>query len=971
MPTYPNLTGELMRRMKDKYGEVHWWDFNDMATYGSQSVVSGHLNSTYYRQITIDHTKCGSSDLYNFPLLISLNDDTLSMISYGGHVYRNDGYDILFYNSDGVSLLNWEIESYNPILGNLIAWVSIPVISSSIDTIIYISYGSNIVSSYMGGDYGRVWSNDSNYVSVYHLGDGNTISTLDSTVNENTLSINSASASTGKIGGSVDTENGFMYTSSAVNLPSGSSERTISCWFKFISSSVSQEIFAIGDGISVGDRFGIWYGGYGTPNFIGIENNTDNVYINWTPDSNWHNISISLGTGSTLGDCKIYFDGLTQSISGFPIGLINTSGSNISIGTIAGHSGLGTFSGYVDEARISSIERSSDWIYTEFNNQNIPGNIATVSNQFYSVSTEIINEFSREITIDYTQTGLSTLSDFPVLVSIEDITLSNVSFGGNVYRMDGNDIRFYNSDSTTLLNWEIELYNPSIGKLVAWVLIPSIVYSIPSPTITTFYVKYGRPDITSFNGGPTGSVWSGNYQGVWHFGDGTSFNGLDSTTWSNTFINYNAEYVTGKIGGSVLTAGDSSSYVAINPAPSNFPVGSSVRTLSFWFKMNADMMGQIVSYGGVHSELGDRFGFFYNQGLYGGNTIGFESDEAAYIDWVYDTNWHHVSITYAGGTINPDIDFYFDGVLQTVTYFAGDGIILSYLDEFSIGRIPTYTASDFTSVYLDELRVSNIIDTSDWITTEYNNQNNPGNIGSPGFLIYGTESNSVSNPYSTFEYVGGYTSSNYISRYDDTGLSISSGKSPERINTGGRKTLYFDGTDNIVSTINISMTMSRSLYISCNISTSFSTPSNTLFYMTNAPHDYDFGVFINSPTTFQIIENGNTYNQLLNGVISTPFNNIISYRSSNLKKYKQYSNDSLNGKNIIISDTNLYTSSGNAAVWFGALPNNILNYFDRFSACNFAQYILNEVILIGDSVTDEDNNDIMSYLKNKWENANL
>ena len=40
---------------------------------------------------------------------------------------------------------------------------------------------------------------------------------------------------------------------------------------------------------------------------------------------------------------------------------------------------------------------------------------------------------------------------------------------------------------------------------------------------------------------------------------------------------------------------------------------------------------------------------------------------------------------------------------------------------------------------MDELRVSTLDLTQCWIETEYANQNDPGNIGDPGFYTMGTE----------------------------------------------------------------------------------------------------------------------------------------------------------------------------------------------------------------------------------------
>jgi hypothetical protein len=97
--------------------------------------------------------------------------------------------------------------------------------------------------------------------------------------------------------------------------------------------------------------------------------------------------------------------------------------------------------------------------------------------------------YRKTVTISHTQvSGSSTLSNFPVLVSVTDTQLASVANGGGVGNSDGSDILFTASDGMTKLSHEIESYNPATGQLIAWVGVPSV-----SPTTdTTIYVYYGN-----------------------------------------------------------------------------------------------------------------------------------------------------------------------------------------------------------------------------------------------------------------------------------------------------------------------------------------------------------------------------------------------------------------------------------------------------------------------------------------------
>ncbi len=109
------------------------------------------------KAITINHAKVsGSSTLTDFPLLISVTADT------------NLKTDILFTASDGVTKLNHELESYSPTAGSVAAWVRIPSLSATIDTVVFVYYGNSAAADQQNKT--GVW--DTNYKVVNHLKDG-------------------------------------------------------------------------------------------------------------------------------------------------------------------------------------------------------------------------------------------------------------------------------------------------------------------------------------------------------------------------------------------------------------------------------------------------------------------------------------------------------------------------------------------------------------------------------------------------------------------------------------------------------------------------------------------------------------------------------------------------------------------------------------------------------------------------------
>src|SRR6266404_1000593 len=103
---------------------------------------------SYRRAITIDHTKVPNTDQNNFPVSVAGTYSYLATVSNGGKVQNSSGYDIIF-TSDvaGATKLDHEIESYSATTGAVSFWVRIPTLSHTTDTIIYMQYGNNTITT--------------------------------------------------------------------------------------------------------------------------------------------------------------------------------------------------------------------------------------------------------------------------------------------------------------------------------------------------------------------------------------------------------------------------------------------------------------------------------------------------------------------------------------------------------------------------------------------------------------------------------------------------------------------------------------------------------------------------------------------------------------------------------------------------------------------------------------------------------
>jgi hypothetical protein len=192
---------------------------------------------TNYRAITIDHTKVSNTDQTNFPVLISGTYPYLATSANGGQVQNSNGYDIVFTGDAGGSIqLSYEVESYNPATGALVAWVRVPTLSHTADMAIYLQYGNSIVSASQQNGSG-VW--DSNFQMVLHL-DETAAPYHDSTVNAYSSTGGVApAAAEGKMGGGQSFDGASQYIAySQAQSPNPTGSITLETWIKTTDTSL-------------------------------------------------------------------------------------------------------------------------------------------------------------------------------------------------------------------------------------------------------------------------------------------------------------------------------------------------------------------------------------------------------------------------------------------------------------------------------------------------------------------------------------------------------------------------------------------------------------------------------------------------------------------------------------------------------------------------------------------------------------
>lgn len=330
------------------------------------------MSFTFQRSLTIDHTQCGSADSSNFPVLVSLSHATLKDAAHSGHVQSSSGFDLVFYSDLLATIpLKWEMEFYDPANGIVIAWVKVPTISHSVDTVFYVCYGNASISTFQSTPT-DVWP--AQIPSVHHLSS----LTADSTSNGNTLTNTAVTSGTGKIDG-CGSYNGSAMQARAVpvGIPSKTYPIVLEAWVNPSSLGANQYVL-------MASQYQATFGNL----FNMALDATGHIYVyngslhqvsaaSALSTSTWSHVVVDIQS-TVLAIIYLNGAGFTCTLDGSPV----TDYGNPEI-TIGDQDVMGTapFNGLIDEVRIHIVSPTASWVLQSYNNQNNPGSFMSMGSE--------------------------------------------------------------------------------------------------------------------------------------------------------------------------------------------------------------------------------------------------------------------------------------------------------------------------------------------------------------------------------------------------------------------------------------------------------------------------------------------------------------------------------------------------------------------------------------------------------------
>jgi biopolymer transport protein ExbB len=389
-------------------------------------VLPAHASGfQYYSSITVTSTpSIASGTNVNFPMLVSSTEPYWKSAANGGTIQNltadahgnNEAADLVFAtstaNCTAGGYLNFETESYSSTTGALVDWVNVPSVSAG--TVIYACYDNSSVTTDQSNP-SSTWN--SNYAAVYHLSTSptGTPEAYDSTANANngtnstSTPYNATSTFISNAGIANTSTAPFISIPNSPSLQASGTAFSMSAWVYDINNAANDAFFSE-EGASCASPFQYYALAYTSPGnglFILSTNGTRTLDSFTWPQGYTGTWVYFVGTYNG-SDMEAYQNGVLVTSSIVAVtGNISTSSQPVHIGYSTGcHENI--TSAKLVELRIANTTLSSQWILTEYNNENSP-DAAQSNTGFYAVGAETSFPSAASAAADITITNSCTI----------------------------------------------------------------------------------------------------------------------------------------------------------------------------------------------------------------------------------------------------------------------------------------------------------------------------------------------------------------------------------------------------------------------------------------------------------------------------------------------------------------------------------------------------------------------------------
>jgi len=342
----------------------------------------------------------------NFPVLVRLSTNVpgFSYAQFASPI----GADLTFTDLTNLIALPYEIEQWNP-AGESIVWVQVPLISSTNDYIMAYWGNPAQTNAAASNTNGAVWktplSDKSDFNFVWHLNQTN-FPFADSSLQDPATNGIAGSSAAGYAGAGLSFDGITNYLDAGpLNL---TNSFTLSVWINISPSAPNiQTIWASKAGGGTQNGFAMNVNDYNTTDgaLRFITGNGSSTAATTSAGGSvtfgqWHLVTAAVNT--TANTDRIYVDGNDVTLGQNSILASSSKTNDVFLGVALDH--FFPFVGTMDEARISSVLRSPDWIWASW---------ATVAtNSSFAAYSPVTSTVGVPVTLDFHTSGGSMILDW-------------------------------------------------------------------------------------------------------------------------------------------------------------------------------------------------------------------------------------------------------------------------------------------------------------------------------------------------------------------------------------------------------------------------------------------------------------------------------------------------------------------------------------------------------------------------------
>lgn len=297
----------------------------------------------FRKQISVDTTPKGGNitePVGRAPLLVRLHTGNFSFEGAA-----DNGADLRFVAADGKTVLNHQIETFNPALGIATIWVDVPQIKPGVRQDIWMYYGNKSAPAIANSQ--GVF--DPGYALVYHFGEAADVAPRDATAFANHAQKAAGAVVDGVIGRALQLAGQplLLPASPSLAIPAGG-ELTFSAWLRPAQLNGKQLVFARRDGVNAV--------------LIGIDQGVPFVEVNGQRSGQAQ--PLTAGTWQHLA-VTAHGQQVLLFVNGRQVASLAASMPAIASAAAIGGDVPGTtaalagFSGVIDEVRVSKVARTA------------------------------------------------------------------------------------------------------------------------------------------------------------------------------------------------------------------------------------------------------------------------------------------------------------------------------------------------------------------------------------------------------------------------------------------------------------------------------------------------------------------------------------------------------------------------------------------------------------------------------------